>query len=101
MIFNNAKEMYKLICDGFDLYNVNTGAYVFLYSDKGSIAVYSFDLNYAKILSSRAVETEEYWGAALGIGGYIYENGSDMEWCKNNYNYGGWMLTDDLDKEWN
>lgn len=101
MKFNSANEMYELVREGFDLYNINTGNYVFVYSDKGSIAVYCFDLEYAKELSSKAVELNEYWGAFLGRGGYIYENGSELEWCKENYCLDGWRLTNDLDKKWN
>lgn len=63
--------------------------------------MYRFDLDYAKKLSSNATEIDEYWGALLGRGGYIYENGSEIEWCKEKYNLEGWALTEDLDKVWN
>lgn len=52
-------------------------------------------------LSSNATKIDEYWGALLGRGGYIYENGSEIEWCKEKYNLEGWALTEDLDKVWN
>lgn len=78
MKFKNAKEMFDLIQSGTDLYNVKTGDYVFLYSDKGAIVAYNFDI----------------------VGGYIYENGEELEWCEEHYNETGWRLTSALDKEW-
>ena len=98
MKFKNAKEMFDLIQSGTDLYNVKTGDYVFLYSDKGAISAYNFDIEYAKELSS--LSAGEYWGALLGVGGYIYENGEELEWCEEHYNETGWRLTSALDKEW-
>lgn len=101
MKFENANAMLDIIQSGMDLYNTNTGDYVFSYSDKGAIAAYNIDENYAKELSLKSVETNEYWGAYLGMGGSIYENGAEFEWCEEHYNIGGWKLTNDLDKEWN
>lgn len=99
MKFKNAKEMLDLIQSGTDLYNVRTGDYVFLYSDKGAIAVYNFDIECAKDLSLHSAG--EYWGALLGVGGYIYENGEELEWYEEHYNETGWEPTADLDKGWN
>ena len=90
--------MYDTIQNGSDLYNINTGDYVFLYSDRGAIAVYNFDIECAKDLSLHSAG--EYWGALLGVGGYIYENGEELEWCKEHCEDNGWKFTDDLDKEW-
>lgn len=98
MKFKNAKEMLDLIQSGTDLYNVKTGDYVFLYSNEYAIAAYNFDIEYAKELSSHSAG--EYWGALLGVGGYIYENGEELEWCKEHCEDSGWKFTDDLDKEW-
>ena len=98
MTFKNANAMYDIIQSGMDLYNVNTGDYVFLYSDRGAIAVYNFDIEQAKDLSLRSAD--EYWGALLGIGGSIFENGFEIEWCKEHCNDSGWKFTNDLDKEW-
>lgn len=99
MKFKNAKEMLDLIQSGTDLYNVRTGDYVFLYSDKGAIAVYNFDIECAKDLS--LYSAGEYWGALLGFGGNIYEGDSELKWCEEHYNETGWRLTSALDKEWN
>lgn len=101
MKFESANAMLDIIQSGMDLYNINTGEYVFSYSDKGAIAAYMIDENYAKELSFKSVETDEYWGAYLGIGGSIYEDGAEVKWCEEHYDIGGWKFTNDLDKEWN
>ena len=98
MKFENEKAMYDAIQNGLDLYNINTGDYVFSYSDRGAIAVYNLVLEYAKDLSSHSAG--EYWGALLGAGGDIYENGGEIEWCEEHYKDNGWKFTEDLDKEW-
>ena len=98
MKFKNAKEMLDLIQSGTDLYNVRTGDYVFLYSNEYAIAAYNFDIEYAKELSSHSAG--EYWGALLGFGGSIYEDGSELKWCEEHYNETGWEITSALDKEW-
>ena len=99
MKFKNAKEMLDLIQSGTDLYNVKTGDYVFLYSNECAIAAYNFDIEYAKELSSHSAG--EYWGALLGFGGSIYEDGSELKWCEEHYNETGWEITSDLDEGWN
>lgn len=101
MSFKNAEMMLFFIQFGMDLYNINTGEYVFSYSDKGAIAVYIISEKSARELSLRAVSTDEYWGAYLGAGGSIYEDGAEVEWCKEHCNISGWKFTNDLDKEWN
>lgn len=101
MKFESANAMLDIIQSGMDLYNINTGEYVFSYSDKGAIAAYIIDENYAKELSFKSVETDEYWGAYLGVGGSIYEDGAEVKWCEEHYNIGGWKFTNDLDMEWN
>lgn len=101
MKFESANAMLDIIQSGMDLYNINTGEYVFSYSDKGAIVAYIIDEQYAKELSLTAVETDEYWGAYLGAGGSIYEDGAEVEWCKEHCNISGWKFTNDLDKEWN
>lgn len=101
MKFESANAMLDIIQSGMDLYNINTEEYVFSYSNKGAIAVYIIDEKYARELSLTAVETGEYWGAYLGAGGSIYEDGAEAEWCEGHYNIGGWKFTNHLDKEWN
>lgn len=97
MVFNNGKEMLNEL-DRSDLYNAETGEYVFLYNDAGSIAVYKLDDHEVEALKKR-MDTEEPWSAYLGIGGYIYDDPScdffnsnsisNVEWCDENYK-GNW-----------
>lgn len=49
--FENAEMMLNLIQSGVDLYNKDTGDFVFLYSSNGAIAVYKFDLDKAHELT--------------------------------------------------
>lgn len=101
MKFKNAKEMLDLIQSGTDLYNVKTGDYVFLYSEKCAIAAYNFDIEYAENLSERTIIAgEESWSGLLGFGGSIYEEGSELKWCEEHYNETGWEPTTDLDEWW-
>lgn len=75
-----------------DLYCEEKGIYVFLYNDAGSIAYYNLSPTEARAIQAQAKESDEYWGAFLGPGGYIiddptYENftqGSqtNLEWCE-------------------
>lgn len=82
MRFINASEMLTDIQSGSDLYNLETGDYVFGYSGSGAIAVYNLTINYATWLARETERLgEEYWGALLGPGGRIYENGAELEWC--------------------
>lgn len=97
MKFENSKAMYNIIRNDSDLYNINTGDYVFLYSDRGAIAVYNFDIERAKDLSSHSAG--EYLGVLLGVGGCIYDNGAELEWCKEYYNDSGWKFTCSLDEK--
>lgn len=92
MTFNSAREMLDYIQDGFDLYNPETGTYVFLYNGAGSICVYSISREEAEELKKK----EYYWGAYLGAGGNIYDDPSyeyhtedqmnNIQWCENCYN---------------
>lgn len=78
--FNNWKEMYdKIVEEGCDLYSPSEELYVFGYNDSGSIAYYSIDNKEAKELSESAIVDDEYWGAYLGVGGYINDIGDDYE----------------------
>lgn len=94
MTFSNGKEMLDYL-DCSDLYNKETGQYVFLYSDCGSICEYAIPPEEADQLRKLKEEDGEYWGAHLGIGGYIYDdpshvlyeagNYSNLDWCNDNY----------------
>lgn len=112
MKFNSGKEMYELITSGVDLYNKNDGVYVFLYNDADALCCYYLDEDEAKSIASDANNANEYWGAFLGVGGYIlddtdydcfrYSNNEDerylylspsFEFCNEYYNHNGWMTT--------
>lgn len=93
MKFKNADEMYHTIVQkDVDLYNPENNLFVFHYSENGSIATYD-------VLPQEAVELEtasrdqngETWSSQLGAGGYIYEKGEAIEFCKDNYDKDGWM----------
>ena len=88
MKFNNGKEMLDGI-KNHDLYNPETGEYVFLYNDVCSIAVYKLDDNEVTTLRRETKDTGESWSGYLGIGGYIYDDPSNIEWCNENYK-GNW-----------
>ena len=96
MIFRNGEEMLSALMDGKDLYNAETGQYVFNYNECGSIAVYYLSSDRAEELKELSKEHEEYWGAFLGPGGYIYDDPSyedfdeewscsNLDWCKEYY----------------
>ena len=82
MKFKNGREMRKELKYG-DLYNPETGEYVFLYNDVGSIAVYDLSADQVKELREKAKDTGESWSAFLGVGGYIYDD--PIEWCNERY----------------
>lgn len=99
--FKSPIEMLATIQDAVDLYNPNTGEYVFLYNEAGSIAVYILSEEEAADLERQARASHEYWGAFLGIGGSIYDDPShehyspdlqsNLEWCENAYREEGWI----------
>lgn len=116
MKFNSGKEMLDYILDGHDLYSSSTATYVFAYNDLGSIAVYGeiFE-DEANELHWKANDSDEYWGAFLGIGGMIYdsveyieEQKGDVElaiemhqlniqWCSSSIDIDDWIDTSDYD----
>ena len=100
--FDEPEEMLKEITDGNDLYNLETGKYVFLYNDRESICVYDLPDDDIKKLSDNSIAFQEYWGSSLGPGGKIYDSEeeraigeSNIEWCKENFNKGTWIYTGD------
>ena len=87
MKFTNGKEMLRKLQDT-DLYCPSEGIYVFLYNDRGSIAYYYISEDEARKLSEQAKESDEYWGAFLGPGGWVVdfpeddeEGESPFDWC--------------------
>ena len=98
--FTSAEEMLNAIVNiGDDLYNLETGDYVFCYNDCGSIAVYRLTRNEAARLQEEA--NGESWSAFLGVGGTIYddptyegyndEQTSNLDFCEDIYDQDGWI----------
>ena len=95
MRFESGKEMLDCIYDT-DLYNAEKEIYVFQYNEVGSIACYNISNKEAEKLRELSKENDgEYWGAFLGIGGYIYDDPeydgfeegdySNLDWCNDNF----------------
>ena len=84
-------DMLKYIQEGNDLYNPETGEYIFVYNEEGSICNYHVSLEEMTNLYELACENNEYIGAYLGTGGEIYDdptheyyngfNVSNYEYC--------------------
>lgn len=101
IIFDSPEEMFDWIYDNRDLYNLETGDYVFRYSEAGSFAVYKLPLEKAEELEKEATESNEYWGGFLGIGGIIYDDPSsdfyrnidesNFDYCKMMFSIGTWI----------
>ena len=110
VIFNDAQEMLNLLHTDEDLYNMDTGEYIFRYNEEDSIASYHFSVEKAKKLAEVSVIDREYWGAQLGVGGYIYDDPAaegyekggitNLSHCKDVYSIGRWFKTSDLELEW-
>lgn len=103
--FNSGKEMLDFLQAGKDLYNPETGAYVFVYNEDKAIAYYSVSKEDAKKYAKIEADTGEYWGSNLGVGGYIYEDQlsenydkskmSSRDFCDEHFNEGVWVKTTD------
>lgn len=103
VIFKCQEDMLNYISNSNDLYNLETGDYVFKYNDvgSGSFCVYNLPINSAENLEKRAVEQGEYWGGMLGPGGCIYDDTSheiweegdatNLDYCEEVYNIGTWI----------
>lgn len=104
--FKSGKEMLDLLQTDTDLYNLQTGDYVFRYNEAGSIAVYSLSLKEAEQLQAKAEAEDEYWGAYLGFGGSIYDvpesdfysnkQASALDYCSEMYDEGEWIRCYDI-----
>ena len=101
--FKSGEEMLQMLKKGIDLYNLKTGVYVFLYSNKGAIAYYNGiqkkdALRYA---SEQAEGT--CWEEIIGKSGFICdvpsETGhyrmSNIDLCNEQYE-GLWINTSNL-----
>ena len=103
--FNSGKEMLDFLQAGKDLYNPETGAYVFVYNEDKAIAYYSVSKEDAKKYAKTEADTGEYWGSNLGVGGYIYEDQlsenydkskmSSRDFCDEHFDEGVWVKTTD------
>lgn len=92
MIKKRAKQIRDIVVGELtDLYNVNTGAYVFCYSENGSMAVYYLSSEEAFDIACKA--EDEYWGAFLGAGGNVYDD--PMEFFESDSANGVWVKADE------
>lgn len=71
--FEDGQSMFAFVDDGQDLYSPSAGIYIFGYNDRGAVATYDISHDEAEELIQKANESDEYWGAFLGIGGTIYD----------------------------
>lgn len=111
--FSDWQEMYQCLCNGVELYNMETGAFVFQYNDAGALCMYNLSTEYVKEIAARAEEDDECWSAYLGTGGnilddpnneeYRYSKDSDKQamylmpsydYCQDNYAHSGWISTE-------
>ena len=98
--FLSGEEMLEVL-NKVDLYNPETGSYVFLYNECGSICQYDIDRDEAGELCIEQSENGDYWCAFLGVGGNIYDDPScecyedyltsNIEYCNEVYDKGVWM----------
>lgn len=117
MRFKNGKEMFDYLVTGKDLYSPSERIYIFVYNDSDALCYYY--LSYQEVLDilNHKGNSDEYWGAYLGIGGYIldgseydddehrYSEDESMralylqpsyDFCENYYDIDDWMNTDDV-----
>lgn len=115
MKFDNWRAMYNYITDGNDLYNTETGDYVFEYNDAHALCVYHLSDTEVKELAEKSKENDgEYWGAFLGTGGEILDSSErnndeyrysddenkralylqpSFDYCKEMYSKDNWINT--------
>lgn len=118
MKFKSGLEMYEYLCKKGDLYSKNSNTYAFCYNDAGAICIYSIEPEEAVDLIKKSRESKEYWGAFLGIGGFILDDAryddaehrysDDWEkcklylnptlcYCEEHYTVEDWMDTNDVE----
>lgn len=84
MKFENDKQLLNYLQHDGDLYSAEIGIYAFCYNNRGAIAYYYISEKEASKLADQAREFNEYWGAFLGVGGWIIEPDDDnYEWFDN------------------
>jgi hypothetical protein len=101
MIFKSGSEMLEALKTN-DLYNTETGEYVFSYNEAGAVCVYVLNKSEAKEIAKKSQEDDEYWGAYLGPGGSIYDpeevgmrSYSNEDYCRDAAKRGNWIYTSD------
>lgn len=90
--FTSAEEMLDAVTEGIDLYNPNTGEFVFTYNEGGSICVYKLS-PYQAFRIAKDASGRDYWGAFLGFGGEIHDHAGydgcpdakNLNFCKDSY----------------
>lgn len=95
--FETPKDMLAFLRSG-DLYNPQTGTYVFSYNDRGSICEYNLDEeevhNVIETKYNIYDDDEQYWGGFLPGGGAIYDMPDDemyeggstsLDYCEEHY----------------
>ena len=68
---------------GKDLYCVEQEIYLFSYNECDSVCYYRIPLDEAKRLEAMTREDGNYWGAYLGVGGWIYDDDEAQELLVN------------------
>lgn len=98
MTFDNATELLNYLQFDGDLYSPEAEIYAFEYNDRGAIAYYRLPKDRAWEIAVEAKESQEYWGAFLGVGGYIIEPDDDnYEWFTDP---SGTVIEDWLQYDW-
>ena len=103
--FSSGYDMLRQL-DVCDLYSPSQEQYVFVYNDRGAICTYHIGLEDAKALEHMTREQDSYWGAYLGLGGWIWDDPDDpnnpprpgysnIDYCKEMYSC-DWINTCDI-----
>lgn len=123
--FKNGDEMFGYITSGNDLYSKSAGIYVFVYNDADALCYYSLGPEAVIELLKEREESwfpEEYWGAFLGWGGAILDDGEyddddeyrysedwekrklylqpSLDFCNEMFATEDWLDTDDVTIEY-
>lgn len=115
--FKNGTDMYNYLTNGKDLYSRSLGIYVFEYNDAHALCYYNLSPYEVMEILKRREETKEYWGAYLGIGGYILDESEydddehrysedeamrklylqpSLDFCEELYQTEDWVNTDEV-----
>lgn len=90
--FDSGEDMYdEILYHDYDLYSEAAELYVFPYNDKGDIAYYHIAKDKAVRLEKESEAADEYWGAFLGVGGYICNEQEALDFCNRHYQ-DGWII---------